>query len=67
MLRVPESARILRGPLTGVFVVEEDRAVLRWLRLTDDGRVAAGLVAGDRIVLAPPADLADGDRVQAGR
>jgi RND family efflux transporter MFP subunit len=63
-LRVPESALIRRGPLTGVFTVRDDRAALRWLRLSPDGRVLAGLSPGDRIVDAPPAGLSDGDRIE---
>ena len=64
-LRLPESALVHRGPLTGVFSVRDGRAVLRWLRVTSDSRVAAGLAQGDSFIVAPPADLQDGDRVEA--
>ena len=66
-LRVPETALVHRGPLTGLFAVRDGRAVLRWLRLTADSRVAAGLAAGDSFVVTPPADLEDGDPVEAVR
>lgn len=63
-LRVPPEAQLRRGPLTGVFTVQEGRASLRWVRLTTDGRVQAGLSPGDSVVLAPPADLENGDRIE---
>jgi RND family efflux transporter MFP subunit len=66
-IRVPEESLVRRGPLTGAFLVREGRAVLRWLRLTPDGRLAAGLAPGDSLVVTPPADLEDGDRVEAIR
>ena len=66
-LRVPEAALLHRGPLTGVFAVRDGRAILRWLRLTEDGRVAAGLATGDTFVVHPPADLEDGDLVEPAR
>ncbi len=65
---VPETAIVRRGPLTGVYVVEEGVARLRWIALggSKDGRVEAitGLAAGERIVTAPTVDLADGRRVE---
>jgi len=66
-VRVPEAALVRRGPLTGVFLVREGRAVLRWLRFAPDGGVAAGIAPGDSLVAAPPADLEDGDFVEAVR
>jgi hypothetical protein len=67
---VPEAALVRRGPLTGVFVVDDGGfARLRWLSpgAIRDGRVAilAGLAVGERYVEAPPAELADGRRVTA--
>jgi hypothetical protein len=54
---VPVSSLVTRGALSGVFVVEENRARLRWLKL---GRsrgnrveVLAGLESGERFALAP--------------
>ncbi|MEZ6038676.1 MAG: efflux RND transporter periplasmic adaptor subunit [Planctomycetota bacterium] len=65
---VPEEAIVEVGGRPGTFVV--DRDVVRFTALTlgerKGGRVAvdAGLRANQRIVLAPPASLQDGDRVQ---
>ena len=68
---VPAAAIVHRGPLTGVFVVEADVAHLRWITVgnTRDGRVEAvsGLAAGERVVAAPVAQLADGRRVEIAR
>jgi len=66
VLRLPDEARVERGSLAGAFTVEDGRASLRWLRLTPDGRVLAGLSPGDRVILNPPADLKNGDAVEAG-
>jgi len=67
---LPARAVVRRGPLTGVHVVGADGvARLRWIALgaERDGRAAvlAGLAAGERVVLDPPADFADGTRVEA--
>lgn len=59
-IRVPAGSLVHRGPLTGVFVVREGRAVLRWLRLGSGGRVEAGLSPGDSVVVAPPSTLENG-------
>ena len=68
---VPESSIVRRGPLAGVFVVDDGVARLRWITLGDmrDGRAEAlsGLAAGERIVTAPPEELSDGRRVESGR
>jgi len=66
-LRVPAEALIHRGSLTGVFVIQDGHAALRWLRLTSDGRVQAGLIANEQVILDPPADLDDGDPVEVTR
>lgn len=63
-IRVPPEALVHRGPLTGVFVVREGHAVLRWLRLGSGGRVEAGLSPGDSVVVAPPATLETGRPIQ---
>lgn len=63
-IRVPENALVRRGALTGVYVVQEGRAVLRWLRLTSDKTVAAGLSPGEVVVLAPPVSLRNGSLVE---
>jgi RND family efflux transporter MFP subunit len=66
---VPRSALVQRGDLTGVFVVEDGRALLRWLSLGepvgDVVPVRAGLAPGERVVDAPGA-LRDGDAVEVG-
>lgn len=67
VLRVPPGSLIERGPLRGVFVVRNDRAVLRWLRLAEDDRVLAGLNEGDLVVLQPAASLRDGSPVEVSR
>jgi hypothetical protein len=66
-LRLPAEAIVHRGPLTGVFLVQDGRAALRWVRLAADGRVTAGIASGSPVVLAPPADLEDGDAVEIAR
>ena len=54
--------------LTVTGTVEGDKAVLRTLTigrtLGDDREVITGLSGGDRVVLAPADDLADGARVR---
>ena len=40
---------------------------LRWLRLSPDGRVEAGLAENEQVILAPPATLLDGDPVEVAR
>jgi hypothetical protein len=67
---VPSAALVRRGGLTGVFVVRDGQARLRWIRIgrTDGAHieVLAGLAAGEEIVLAPKG-LADGRAVRATR
>lgn len=65
VLAVPAAAVVRRGQLTLAFVVDAD-GVAR-LRMLSPGRedhgrveVLAGLAAGDRVVLAPPASIEDG-------
>jgi RND family efflux transporter MFP subunit len=66
---VPEAALVRRGGLSGVFVVNEGRARLRWIAvgLPEDGRVEvrAGLRSGERVVI-DPVGLVDGAAVQEG-
>jgi RND family efflux transporter MFP subunit len=68
-LRVPRDAVVQRGGMQGVFVADGDRASFRLLVLaesTDAGHVEvlSGLVAGDRVVLHPPATLTEGARIE---
>lgn len=71
VVSLPESAIVRRGPLAGVFVVDDGIARLRWITLGDarDGRVdvLSGIAAGEQIVTSPPAELADGRRVGTSR
>ncbi len=68
-LTVPADAVTVMGQMERVFVVHDDRARLRLVKtagLTGDGfvRIAAGLDAGETVVLAPPASLRDGQPVE---
>jgi membrane fusion protein, multidrug efflux system len=60
--RVPQSALVQRGDLTGVFVADNGRARLRWLSVGDtlgpDVQVRAGL-AGDEAIIDQPGSLRD--------
>jgi RND family efflux transporter MFP subunit len=66
-ITVPASAVVQRGGLSGVFVVSEGRARLRWVALGaasgESVEVRAGLAAGELVVLEP-SGLADGDRTE---
>jgi len=75
-LTVPASALVRRGGLTGVFVVSEGRARLRWIAGGEAGgpagagggrpvEVRAGLERGERVV-RDPAGLTDGTMVREG-
>ncbi|PIV32210.1 MAG: efflux transporter periplasmic adaptor subunit [Lysobacterales bacterium CG02_land_8_20_14_3_00_62_12] len=67
-LRVAESTLVRRGELTGVYVIDADRVVLRQLRLghaeADRVSVLSGLEAGERIANDPAAAAA---YLRAGR
>jgi hypothetical protein len=70
-LAVPEAAVVRRGQLTSVYVVDADnRARLRLVNASEPAagavEIRAGLVAGERVVLAPPPALVDGSPVAAG-
>ncbi len=64
---IPLTAVVQRGDLSGVFVLTDGRAVLRWLRFGapegDQLPVLAGLSPGERVI-AVPASLQDGQRVE---
>lgn len=64
---VPARALLGRGALDGVYVVENGRARLRWIRLgpavNGEVEVAAGLAPGDTVVLVPHL-VRDGRRVR---
>ncbi|MHB2015896.1 MAG: efflux RND transporter periplasmic adaptor subunit [Candidatus Xenobia bacterium] len=65
---VPQSALVERGQLVGVFVVQQDLALLRWIKpgAARDRQVEAlsGLNPGDHVILSPPPTLEDGSRVR---
>jgi hypothetical protein len=69
-LTVPTTALFDRGGLTGLFVVREGAARLRWVAAgaREDGvvEVRAGVKAGERVVL-DPAGLAEGVAVSERR
>jgi len=69
-LTVPKSAVFERGGLSGVFVVKDGKAGLRWIAVGasqgEHTEVRAGLEAGERVVLNPQ-DLTDGAPVQENR
>jgi hypothetical protein len=64
---VPRSAVVHRGDLSGVFVLADGRAALRWLRLGEaEGEqlpVLAGLGPGDRVI-DTPGTVRDGQKVE---
>lgn len=65
--RVPRSALVQRGDLSGVFIAENGRARLRWLSLGDtlgsDVFVRAGLAAGEAVI-DNPGSLRDEQPIQ---
>ncbi len=64
-LTVPAGALVRRGQMTSVFVVEKDTARLRLVHVSGT-EVLAGLSEGEVVIVAPPATVADGRRVNAG-
>jgi RND family efflux transporter MFP subunit len=69
-ITVPAAALFERGGLTGLFVVSDGKARLRWVaagaRDGDTVEVRAGVEPGERVVL-DPAGLADGTPVRETR
>jgi multidrug efflux pump subunit AcrA (membrane-fusion protein) len=64
-LTVPASALVRRGQLTSVFVVDNGRARLRLVNVSES-EVLAGLVESELVILSPPVELLDGRRVTVG-
>jgi len=64
-LVLPDGALVRRGQVTSVFVVENGVARVRLVDVRGTV-VTAGLAGGERVVIAPPADLADGRPVETG-
>ena len=71
LLQIPSDAVVRVGGKRVVFVVEREAVELREVVVGEarSGRVSVetGLVVGEQVVLSPPADLADGDRVRVGK
>lgn len=69
-LSVPVASLVRRGSLSGVYVVRDGKAWLRWLRVgrQEDGRVEilAGLDPDEEVVLSP-GELSDGRAVTVAR
>jgi RND family efflux transporter MFP subunit len=67
---VPQAATVRRGQLEGVYVVQEDHARLRWVRLGKAfgtrREVISGLEPGDRVVVSGLESLQDGVPVEVG-
>ena len=65
---IPQEAVVRVGGETGAFLIERDAVRFTAIRtgMTKGGRVAveAGLEPNQRIVLAPPPSLRDGDRIR---
>jgi RND family efflux transporter MFP subunit len=70
-LRVPRTAVVKRGGVTGVFVAESGRAVFRLVTLADSHdpapEVLSGLSEGDHVIVHPPAALEVGSRIEVTR
>jgi multidrug efflux pump subunit AcrA (membrane-fusion protein) len=71
-LTVPSAAVLRRGQLTFVFAVDADdvarlRPISTGVAAADRVEALAGLHDGDRVVLDPPALLADGNRIAGGK
>jgi RND family efflux transporter MFP subunit len=66
-IAIPASAVVRRGQLAFVFVAADGRARLRAVSLGESAgervEILDGLSAGEHILLAPPAALADGTRI----
>jgi len=66
-LLVPAEAVTRFGQMERIFVLQQDRAILRLVKTgrTTQGRVEilSGLDPGERVILAPPAALREGQRV----
>ncbi|HEU4926905.1 MAG TPA: efflux RND transporter periplasmic adaptor subunit [Vicinamibacterales bacterium] len=64
-LTVPPAAIVRRGQLTSVFVVDQSRARVRLVNMSES-EVVAGLTESELVILSPPAGLTDGRRVSVG-
>ena len=64
-LVVPRDAIVRRGQITSVFVVDQGIARVRLVNLSDN-EVLAGLTESETVVVSPPTNLTDGNRVRVG-
>ena len=68
VVSAPLESIVKRGPLTGIFVVDNSTVRLRWITLgrAADGmvEVLSGLQSGERVVLNPVAALEDGHPIE---
>ena len=64
-LTIPVSAILRRGQLTSVFVVDDARARMRLVNMSES-EVLAGLTESELVILSPPPGLVDGRRVTRG-
>jgi HlyD family secretion protein len=67
LLTVPDEAIVTKGQLANVFVVDGDRARLRFVSVgrSADGatEILAGLAEGESVLIAPPPTVRDGTQV----
>lgn len=67
-LLIPRTAVVEHGQLQGIYVVEDDRARLRWVRLGkgfgDRVEVISGVSPGDQIVIEGQDNILDGQKVE---
>ncbi|WP_419655897.1 efflux transporter, RND family, MFP subunit, related to HlyD [Desulfosarcina variabilis str. Montpellier] len=69
MLRIPSSAVVRQGQLTGVFIVDDKniahfRLIRTGRQFTDQVEVISGITDGTRLVTAPPVQLTNGSAVE---
>jgi RND family efflux transporter MFP subunit len=64
-LTIPSSAIVRRGQLSSVFVVDQGRARVRLVNVSES-EVLAGLTESEMVILSPPAGVTDGRRVSVG-
>ncbi len=70
ILKIPNSAVVAQGQLTGVYLVDKDRrARFRLIRtgrpMGDEVEILTGLKEGDRYIVKPTAQIVNGARIEA--
>jgi membrane fusion protein, multidrug efflux system len=71
-ITIPSSALTEKGGLQGVYVIDkENKAWFRWVRIRRNWpgklEIAAGLSAGEKIVVIAPANIREGDLVEVNK